>query len=84
MVISRVTLKPCPFCGGEARMEVTDDFSGSGGHTALVMFVDHDKRCMAMSVNQIIYGYIAYDPFAHPEAIDVLANDFAERWNRRA
>lgn len=77
-------LKPCPFCGGEARMEVTDDFDGSGGQDALVIFVDHDKGCIASHrMDTINYGYITFDPLAHHEVIDVLARDLACRWNRR-
>lgn len=74
-------LKTCPFCGGEARMEVTKKF---GGFTALGLFVNHDESCPIKNIDVFNCGYIQFDHKRHPWALDGIAQNFAQKWNRRA
>ena len=79
-------LKPCPFCGGEAHMECTNRYYGSGGFNALVLFVDHDKSCIIRNTNEIRYAQIGFDAesYVGKSVLDGMMERFAEQWNRRA
>lgn len=77
------TLRPCPFCGGEARMEFTSDFAGSGGLRALVIFVRHDENCILRYKDTFNYGFMDFDLDAYPSTAEHFTLDFALEWNRR-
>ena len=81
-----VELKPCPFCGGEARMECTSRYRGSGGFRSLALFVDHDQSCIISGEREIIYGHIGFDHTSDVgrSVLDSMMERFAEQWNRRA
>ena len=81
-----VELKNCPFCGGEARMECTRKFKGSGGCRGLVIFVKHDQSCIINEQSLFLYGYINFDIEGEvgKHALNGVKHEFAEQWNRRA
>lgn len=80
-----VELKPCPFCGGDARMRVSKDHEGSGGFYALGLFVDHDEKCfIGRKTSFFNCGFIEFDFRSHPDLVEYIASGPAERWNRRA
>lgn len=79
-------LKPCPFCGGAARMELTKKFRGSGGFQGLVIFVEHKPHCIIHEQDEFCYGFINFDTESEigKAALEGLEIRFAKQWNRRA
>lgn len=77
-------LKPCPFCGGEARIKFTDKFKGSAGK-AIVLFVDHDEDCIIRDKDEPVHRYVMFrtDSILGQFALEEIAQDVARRWNRR-
>ena len=63
------SLKPCPFCGGEAKIEIDEDGSA-------FITVEHEDCCYLDGVDttQWFYAYDGKNP----------AQVAAEAWNRRA
>ena len=76
-------LKPCPFCGGDAYMELVERGSGL---EHLAIFVRHSVRCPIYDKNKIVYGYINFEHESdHGRiALSSLERSFAKQWNRRA
>lgn len=79
-------LEPCPFCGGEARMDCGVVGRGNGGFTRLMIFVDHDPGCIIHEKDEIACGFIAFDYKSEvgKSALRSLERAFASKWNRRA
>lgn len=64
-----IELKPCPFCGGEAKIEIDEDGSA-------FVTVEHEDCCYldGIDTTQWFYAYDGKNP----------AQVAAEVWNRRA
>ena len=80
-----VKTKPCPFCGGASKMELTKDFKGSGGLKGLVIFVEHEQNCIIHEQSEFCYGFINFNTGSEVGkiALNSLEEDFARQWNRR-
>lgn len=78
-----VTTKPCPFCGGASRMELT---RRGGGFQRLVIFVEHEQDCIISDKDEFCYGFIAFNTDSEfgKIALRKLEEDFAHKWNKRA
>lgn len=68
-------LKPCPFCGGRAKiiMVITPVYIQANSHTVLVQCTE----CHA-EMHKIIIPYTDYTSFERE------AKELVEKWNRRA
>lgn len=77
----RIELKPCPFCGGLAKMKI--DHSGM---KSLVINVEHESSCVISDYDRILYGFIMFDYESEPGkyAVESMKRDFAKQWNTRA
>lgn len=76
-----VTTKPCPFCGGDSRMELTR----RGGFQRLVIAVEHKWDCIIREQDEFCYGFINFDTKSEVGKIALrnLEECFARQWNRR-
>ena len=77
-----MTLRSCPFCGGDAivRLYMIGPRSGT-----MTIHVEHDEKCMISDKSEVTWGHICFDAGTDcgKVAIESIAKSAAKIWNRR-
>ena len=71
-----IKLKPCPFCGGVAKLEARKGYEDRQSY--------YGKACLAIECLDCGAEVTAYNHTDGPLPYEVIAAAAAEKWNRRA